>query len=89
MAVDDEQRVVDPHREPEHHTEDRRYRHHVHDAREGEGAERADPDAEQRRENREAGADQGPHDEEQDDRGDHEADQLASAEEVRDPLRDR
>jgi hypothetical protein len=35
VPVDDEQRVVDPDREPEHHAEDRRHRDHVDDAGEG------------------------------------------------------
>ena len=45
VAVDDEQRVVDADREPEHDPEHRRDRHHVDDARQRQRGEDADPDA--------------------------------------------
>ena len=89
MAVEDEQRVVDPDREAEHHAEDGRHRHHLHDARERQGAKRADPDPEQRGDDRQRRPDHGPNDQQQDECRDHEAGHLAEAEQVGDPLRDR
>ncbi len=77
VAVEDEERVVDPDREAEHHAEDRGDGDHLHHARERQGAERADPDAEQRGDDRQRGSDHGPHDQQQDDRCDHEAGHLA------------
>ena len=54
VAVDDEQRVVDADREPEHDAEDRGDRHHVDDARERQRAEDADADADERAQDRAA-----------------------------------
>ena len=52
VAVDDEQRVVDPDREAEHHAQGRRHGRHLDDARERHRPEHADPDAEERRDDR-------------------------------------
>ena len=78
MAVDDEQRVVDPDREAEHHAQDRRHGHHLDDAGERHRPEHADPDADERGDDRKTRRDQRAEHDEQHDRGDHEADGLAA-----------
>ena len=77
VAVDDEQRVVDPDREAEHHAEHRRHGHHLDDAGERHRAEHADGDAHERGDEGKAGRDERAEHDEQHDRGHHEAHGLA------------
>ena len=83
MPVQDEQRVVDAHREAEHQTQGRRDGHHVHERRGGHGQQHAHSDAEQRVEQRKADADERAQHDEQHDGGHHEADDFDDAHQVR------
>ena len=84
VPIDDEQRVVDADREPEHDAEHGGHRHHLDDARQRQRGEDADAHADERAQDREPGADEGAEHGDQDDRRDDEADQFAAAEDGRD-----
>ena len=84
VAMDDEQRIVDAHREPEHDAEHRCDRDHVDDARHRQRTEDADADADERAQDRQPGAGEGAEHQDQDDGGDEQADELADPDDAGD-----
>ena len=81
VPVDDEQRVVDADREPEHQRERRCRRVELDDRRERDRSAQAHPDTEQRDEQRQAGGDEAAEHDDEHEHRDAQAEDLAGADE--------